>query len=496
MHSEDILATYSFNSLRTIARVHGLALGTLRRPELITTLAAQVFTSEAVARAWAAISASERTTLQLVVRHGGRITSADLAQALLHAGLIDSAGPVRARETIDRIPPTTRRFDELCARLTAHALLFSEPSQAGTLSGPHDLAPADVVFVPGIVFERVREAASETTTVEQQPAAQEPAMPQVQGRLLVQPTYTVLVLPPLDESTLERLRTFAEPLAVAEVAEFKLTQAALFAAVERGASVREISAFLEERSGLPLPQNVQYTLNAWNQAFEQVRVYQSAAVLDGSPELLDHVQRTAELAPFVLRRLSPERLLLKHAAAAARALGALDELPEIIDYAVAQRQRFTVTDSGVIHPTVPDLLLTLELRRVAEPRANGDFQLAPERVRAAVAQTPDGLTGLLKWLRDNSGPLPPQLGSRIRAWALPHDAVALEQPLLLRLPLDLLLELRAEPELAPLLSDEYRPTAALVRVPPENHAALVAALQARGLLSETEHETPGDHTAS
>lgn len=427
----------------------------------------------------AGLSPGERAALLAMAKSGGRLPAPELVQALLNAGMIDSAGPIRARETIDRIPPNTRRFDELCARLTAAGLLFSEPHQAGTLSGPYDLAPGAVLFVPGPVLELLRQPA---------PAAEvaSPVAPRsmlTAGRLLVQPSYSVLALPPLDQPTLARLATFAETISLAEVGEFKLTQATLFAAVERGANVAEIVRFLEERSGVPLPQNVSYTLNDWAKSFGQIRLYREAALLEGDPALLDRLQADATIAPLVIRRLTPDRLLLSHATAAERALVVLGELPKLIDYAgTAPRTRFTLAADDSIIPDANDLLLPLALRRIAEPRPQGRFQLTPERVRAAVADAPDGLTGLLKWLREHGGPLSAETVSRLRVWTLSRDAVALEQPLLLRLPADLLVDLRSQPELAPLLADEYQPDAALVRVSPESRSALLAALRDRGIL--------------
>lgn len=492
MRPEDILALYSFNSLRTIARTRAAPTDrswvALRRPELIALLAEQMFEPELVRRMLAGLGPGERAALLAMAKNSGRLAAPELAQALLNAGMIDSAGPIRARETIDRIPPNTRRFDELCARLTAAGLLFSEPHQAGTLGGPYDLAPGAVLFVPGPVLELLRQPSPVAAPA---PPPDAPRSAATAGRLLVQPSYTVLALPPLDQSTLARLSGFAETISLAEVGEFKLTQAALFAAVERGADVAEIVRFLEERSGVPLPQNVRYTLNDWSKAFGQIRLYREAALLEGEPTLLDRLEADATVAPLVVRRLTPDRLLLSHAAAAERALVALGELPQMIDYgATAQRTRFTIAADDSIIPDASDLLLPLSLRRIAEPRSQGRFQLTPERVRAAVADAPDGLTGLLKWLRENSGPLSAEVVSRLRVWTLSHDAVALERPLLLRLPADLLSDLRAQPDLAPLLADEFQPDAVLVRVSPDSRAALLAALRARGILPLDTTDSP------
>lgn len=493
MRPEDILILYTFNSLRTIARTREYPLSALRRSELISALAERLFDPHEIQRMLALLSERERATLRAVVEAGGRLASDELVHFLLEQGVAESVGPARPRETIDRIAPTTRRFDEICARLTAHGLLFSEPKAGGTLAGPHDLAPGQVLFVPGPVFDLVRR-------LEQEPAAEQPATPpldsqrpavveqQVRGRLIVQPSYQLLLLPPLDDSSLQQLREFSETVRVAEVAEFKLTQAALFRAVQQGTTVANVIAFLEARSEQPLPQNVHYTLGSWARVFEQVRVYASAVLVEGAADLLDRLQADSRLQALVIRRLTPQRLLLKNGPLVEQILAALDELPLVIPYtAAASRFQFSIDADGILTPNpTADLLLPIRLRRVAEPLADGRFQLTPERVRAAVAATPDGLTGVLKWLRTHGGDLPANLLARLKIWSLPKESVALEQPLLLRLPADLLADLRAIPELGPLLGNEYRPEAAVVQVAPQNRDLLL------NLLSALDIVVPGE----
>lgn len=486
MRPEDILVLYTFNSLRTIARTREYPLSALRRSELIHALAERLFDPDEIQRMLVLLSERERALLKAVVQAGGRLASDELAHFLLEQGMIESVGPGRPRETVDRIAPTTRRFDEICARLTAHGLIFSEPKPGGTLAGPHDLSPGDVLFVPGPVFELVRRLGQEPAPVQPTvPAAESPPSAQVEqqirGRLIVQPSYQMLLLPPLDEPTLQRLREFTETVQIAEVAEFKLTQAMLFRAVQQGLTVADVIGFLEARSEQPLPQNVRYTLGSWARVFEQVRVYSDAVLVEGPADLLDRLQSDSRLAALVIRRLTPQRLLLKQAALVEPILVALDELPLVIPYTASHvRLQFSIDSEGILtpNPATADLLLPLRLRRVADPLGDGRFQLTPERVRSAVAATPDGLTGVLKWLRTHGGDLPADLLARLRVWALPKDSVALEQPLLLRLPAELLADLRAIPELEPLLGSEYRPEAAIVQVAPQNRERLLSVLGA------------------
>lgn len=494
MRPEDILILYTFNSLRTIARTREYPLSALRRSDLISALAERLFDPSEIQRMLALLGERERATLSVVVEAGGRLAGDELAHVLLEQGVVESVGPSRPRETIDRIAPTTRRFDEICARLTAHGLLFSEPKAGGTLAGPHDLSPGQVLFVPGPVFDLVRrlgqepaaeQAANPALDTQRQPVVEQ----QIRGRLIVQPSYQLLLLPPLDDSSLQRLREFSETVRVAEVAEFKLTQATLFRAVQQGIAVADVIAFLEERSEQPLPQNVHYTLGSWARVFEQVRIYADAVLVEGTAELLDRLQADARLAALVIRRLTPQRLLLKNGALVEQTLAMLDELPLVISYATSRLQ-FSIDADGILTPnSAADLLLPIRLRRVAEPLADGRFQLTPERIRSAVAATPDGLTGVLKWLRTHGGDLPADLLARLKIWALPKNSVALEQPLLLRLPADLLADLRAIPELGPLLGSEYRPEAAVVQVAPQNRERLLDVLSALDIVVGEELRT-------
>jgi|GEM_PF-3923596 len=482
MRPEDVLTAYSYNSLRTMARVRDYSMTALRRAELIPALAERLWDTAELERMIKQLTANELATLQVMVDGGGRLLRDELLQTLLERGIVHELGLLRPRETIDRIAPTTKRFDELCARLTARGLLFTEPT-ATSLANPYDLAPGTVLFVPGAVLDFLLRA----DTVDDElvePANTKERQLTVQGRLLIQPSYTVLLLPPLDEPTLQRLSSFAETVRITEVAEFRLTQQALHRAVTQGETVAAVISFLEARSEQPLPQNVRYTLDSWDQVFGQVQLYQSAAILEGPATVLDRLEVMPELAGLVVRRLSPERLVLRDAAQAEQRLVALGELPLAVRYDTQSGQhRFVVDVIGTITPTgsTADLLLPLALRRIAEPLGDGRFQLTPERLRTAVEVTPDGLTGILKWLRANGGDLPADLVTRLRVWSLSADAVALEQPLLLTLPPDLLTDLRSIPALAPLLADQFESSAAIVRINPNDRERLITALRDTGI---------------
>jgi hypothetical protein len=484
MRAEDLLAAYSLNSLRTIARVRGYGMAGARRPELVATLAERLFGRLELAAVLERLTPGEIAALEAVAGAGGRVARGELTHALLDRGVIDEPGTGRARESIDRVPPGTRRLDELCARLTAHGLLFSEPQTIGPTADPLDLSPGDVLFAPGPVLDLVRQRAERPHESRSGDPPDSGESSQPGGRLIAQPSYALLLLPPLDEPTVSRLSAIAEPVRVAETAEFRLTQAALYEAARRGESVAAIVAWLESRAGAPLPQNVRYSLDSWARSFEQVQVRRDAVLVEGPAEQIDRLLRDSQIAALALRRLDAERVLLRESATVARRVEELGEIVTHTRYGEGAPPRCRLLPDGTIAPESEDLLVRVALRRVAEPLQDGRWLLTPDRVREAAAATPDGITGVLKQLRELAGEIPAELSARLRLWALPPGAIRVEQPLLLRLPREVLHELRADAELGPLLADEYRPAGALVRIPDERRDHLLAALRARGILPD------------
>lgn len=487
MRAVDLLAAYSFNSLRTIARTRGYAFDRLRRAELLDALGGLLFDPREIARAVDAAGLREREILRVMVSLGGRATAAELMAAVARHG-IEAATATRPRESLDRISPDTVRFDELCAQLTARGLLFSDSDERGPLAQPLNLNPGATLIVPGPILAALAGADSPSSPSASLPARPAPSEPEiVRGRLIVQPSFTLLLLPPFDEVTVSRLDAVADRVRSEETLEWRLAEERWKAAVHANKAGPALVEWLAERAGAPLPQNVSYTLQEWSRQACQVVLWQNAAVITGPAEMLDRLAALPDVAALALDRPAPDRLVLSSGPAAQRALAAAGEnvLERRYDRP-ARRAQIHVSADGVIEiarqgkQAAGNLLVPIVLARFCEPSGDGRYRLDRDRWQRAVANMPDGVTGLLQWLRVQAQSLPPALVTRLKLWADPAP-IRLDQPLLLRLRPEHLSVLRADPEIAPLLGDDYAPDDALVVVDDAAVIGLRALFAARGI---------------
>ena len=75
-----------------------------------------------------------------------------------------------------------------------------------------------------------------------------------------------------------------------------------------------------------LPQNISYSIENWAGRIYNVSVSQVFILELKTPEMLQHVKRLPEIAPLVLRELSPTILALREAPTDRSAIKSLQEL--------------------------------------------------------------------------------------------------------------------------------------------------------------------------
>ncbi len=683
MRAADLLAPYSFNSLRTIARTRGFRFDGLRRVDLIEAMAGSLFDPAELSRVIAGLHRHDSTVLAALSRLGGRASLGTLGKAVAEHG-IDLSASSRPRESLDRIAPETRRFDEICARLTANGLLFSESEARAPLAVPLNLNPGATLVAPGAVLQALalhnaptapqepprllladggsawieelwqyatligeqrlevdpatgllsppslgqvleafeadvagrdessfsrlwllrcllislgiaqlrggrlilqggkgffehdrseravlllaayrremawvelrdldlaiapgwrdylvasllKQAGPDWQPVEVPPppaseeepweifttaallgplrwfglvdlelvddhvgrsrwtdlglfvAGRAPRLETIRGRLIVQPSFSILLLPPFDDATLARLDVIAERVRIGETAEWRLTHARWHAAIEQGHSATELAHWLAERGGTALPQNVSYTLAEWARLGRQAVLWETASVILGAPEELDRLSASPELSPLVVMRAAPDRLLLRDGAAVEKTLVALGETPLVQRYdRPFAGFSISVSEEGVISlvrrgaASGGNLLVPIALERFCRPLGGGRYQIDPDRLRHAIVQSPDGVTGILHFLRANARSLPPAIVTRLKVLGQPASLV-IERPLLLRLPAEQLEILRSDPELAPLLGRQYAPGETVLEVADDDAELLWSLLGKRGI---------------
>ncbi len=131
------------------------------------------------------------------------------------------------------------------------------------------------------------------------------------GRLVIQPNFEALALPPLRESLLCFLDQCAERQSLDQVALYHLTRERWLRALRAGTSAANLIERLEQMAAAPLPQNMRYSLLEWERQAQRIRLYRGVALLEvQDAALLDSLLADAALATLILRRLTPTAALV------------------------------------------------------------------------------------------------------------------------------------------------------------------------------------------
>ncbi len=131
------------------------------------------------------------------------------------------------------------------------------------------------------------------------------------GRLIIQPNFEVLALPPVRETTLLFFDQVAERESLDQVARYRLTRERWLRALQAGKSAAALIEQLEQKAQAELPQNMRYSLLEWERQAQRVRLYRGVALLVVDDALLlDRLLADGALAGLILRRLTPTAALV------------------------------------------------------------------------------------------------------------------------------------------------------------------------------------------
>jgi hypothetical protein len=312
---------------------------------------------------------------------------------------------------------------------------------------------------------------------------------QVQGRLIVQPTFHVLLYPPISEDRLALLDRVADRLRLEQVAEYRLTRDSLYRARQQHELTSEaVVAILEEASGMPLPQNVAYTLLEWGQAQNRIRLHEGLTLFRvAQPKQLDQLLATPSTAGLIERRLSETAALVARAdqAALEQALLAAGQLALVYqspnDLQIGG-DWIEIDESGLIllKTQAPSIYLRSALRRFCLESEAG-LLLNEALVRQAFADglgLDDLLAQLRLWCKE---PLPKPIEGLLSKWAGLYGEARVARPTLLLLENQQMAErLLHDPELAGLIKP-YRPAEVTLEIDPARLDELKQLLEARFL---------------
>ncbi len=145
--------------------------------------------------------------------------------------------------------------------------------------------------------------------------------------LLVNPDAEVILFPEEGHlALLHRLTAFCERAKSQVTLHLRITQESIERAVLRGLGADEIIATLRDNSRAPLPQNIEYSIRHWAAGVHPAEILTLHVLELPSPEALDAAVHLPQLAPLVVRRLSPTAVALSTADLGPEAEAALRQL--------------------------------------------------------------------------------------------------------------------------------------------------------------------------
>lgn len=289
-------------------------------------------------------------------------------------------------------------------------------------------------------------------------AGQEPApATESQTAWVVQPNFDIVVY--LEQATSEQLaflERHAERFQTQQhVAQYRLTRAAIYTALESGSTLNRLLALLEAGSGRPLPQNVVTEVREWAALREQVTLHRRARLL----EYNDSASRDANVKHLNGVAVG-DRFLLVNAHQAPQA-----HARHRVNYAATLTKCLVADENGRLTSALPlpDLLLEAQIGRWAVALNAGHWQLTQESVAAGV-KTGLPLAELQRLLADRLiHPAPRLLAIALHAWAGEHSGVKLAGVTVLQCAQPAIFEaIVTSPKLRPFLRGQIGPDLVLV----------------------------------
>jgi Helicase conserved C-terminal domain len=320
------------------------------------------------------------------------------------------------------------------------------------------------------------------------------------GRLIVQPNFELVVLAPVSEALLIKLDRFADRVSLEHIAQYRLTKTSVSRAIQMGLHTEQIQAILTQAAGSEIPQNVSYSLSEWERQARRVEVWPGATLLEVDDEsMLDTLLALPEMRNLFKRRLSPrlievnsqqlpivQEILWRHyhlpALSSAPTLGGVLDAGRL----VVREAQWHLHKDGLLQPlyAVCDLYLVSELAHFSEHDENASWQRVTEHSIQDAMLKGIQLDYIIRFLQQYcEGGIPGSLLIRLKLWGGsygPSPDAHVERAPLLRLPSQILQDLRNDEELQHLLGSDVPPDSRLVHVDENALPRILELLRERG----------------
>jgi hypothetical protein len=279
------------------------------------------------------------------------------------------------------------------------------------------------------------------------------------GKIIIQPNFHIIAMGPVNLALLAQLDLFAERQQVDQAAfEYRLSRESVYQAQQLGLDTREVIAFLEQASDVPLPQNVERSLKEWAARHERIVFRSGLSLLQAADrDWLRSLTDNPQFSEYFARTVSDDVALVRNGRheALTAALVAQGIFPAVSGTSpTAADNSVTIDLDGAIEPihAVPNLHLQGRLSRLAE-ETDGGWQLTPRSIRRMGGTKARVLRLLEELERLHRGPLPDELVAQIKAWGRYYGDAAFDTVTLIEFRDQMTLhELNARPELAPYLT--------------------------------------------
>jgi hypothetical protein len=316
---------------------------------------------------------------------------------------------------------------------------------------------------------------------------QEIAIPQAEGKVIVQPNFEIFALDPISDLTLAKLDEFADRANAERAMKYRLTRESVYRAQRNGWTSGRIIETLDRLSDTPLPQNVLRTLEEWQTIHERIKIYRQGSLLQAADaELLDRLVADHRVANSLIGR--PDQ----NAALIASRPGEIRELSRHLQemgYPAARTRTadqdlhpsLTIDSNGQILFTIPlpSIYLYEQITPFTSQDERGRYFITQSAVQEAIEKGMSVQEILTRLTKLHLGHLPRWVEIKIRAWGHYYGDVAVQTLTLIQVKdKETLRELLAEPEtediLRPFAPDEEKALAVVVCDDPKALRELLA----------------------
>ncbi len=319
------------------------------------------------------------------------------------------------------------------------------------------------------------------------------------GRLIVQPNFELVALAPVSELLLIKLDRFAERIGLEHIAQYRLTRASVTRAIQMELHSTQIQEILQQAAEGEIPQNISYSLSEWERQARRVEIWPNATLLEVDDEAtLDMLLALPETRNLFKRRLSSRLVEMRpqHLTLVQEILWERSYLPTLSaaptqgsiysdGRPVTREAQWHLHNDGILQPLYPvcDLYLAAELAHFSIQDESSGWQRITARSIQDAVTTGMHLEYIVRFLQQycDDG-ISGSLLIRLKLWGSGYvsQEISIERAPLLRLPSQILQDLRNDEELQHLLGAQVAADSRLVHIDESNVTRLVELLRNRG----------------